>query len=232
MNDDFHLYLDSADLAELETCLPHPVVHGVTTNPTLLKRAGVGLAAVPGLLARCIELGARQVQAQVHSEHVDGMLEDARALLPHFDLGQLVIKIPATRQGLDAGARLIAQGVPVTWTAVYAPEQAHFAAQLGAAYAAPYLGRLEDAGSWWRGGRPPARGCLWPASARARPIFRCWGSAWAPSPFRRGSLPNCSIIRRHWRPRAASWPMHAPCPDRRHRIPIHTPCALHSRAKP
>eukprot|EP01036_Dinobryon_divergens_P053972 gene53972-72126_t len=86
MNDDFHLYLDSADLAELETCLPHPVVHGVTTNPTLLKRAGVGLAAVPGLLARCIELGARQVQAQVHSEHVDGMLEDARALLPHFDL--------------------------------------------------------------------------------------------------------------------------------------------------
>eukprot|EP01035_Chromulina_nebulosa_P038237 gene38237-51651_t len=147
MNDDFHLYLDSADLAELETCLPHPVVHGVTTNPTLLKRAGVGLAAVPGLLARCIELGARQVQAQVHSEHVDGMLEDARALLPHFDLGQLVIKIPATRQGLDAGARLIAQGVPVTWTAVYAPGQAHFAAQLGAAYAAPYLGRLEDAGT-------------------------------------------------------------------------------------
>jgi transaldolase len=34
----------------------------------------------------------------------------------------------------------------VTWTAVYAPEQAHFAAQLGAAYAAPYLGRLEDSG--------------------------------------------------------------------------------------
>ena len=36
--------------------------------------------------------------------------------------------------------------MPVTWTAVYAPEQAHFAAQLGAAYAAPYLGRLEDSG--------------------------------------------------------------------------------------
>jgi len=34
----------------------------------------------------------------------------------------------------------------VTYTAVYAPEQAHFAALLGAAYAAPYLGRLQDAG--------------------------------------------------------------------------------------
>jgi len=146
MSEDFHLYLDSADLTELKACLPHPVVHGVTTNPTLLQRAGIGRAEVPGLLKRCIELGARQVQAQVYSSEVDAMLEDAQALLPQFDSGQLVIKIPATRQGLDAGARLIARGVSVTFTAVYAPEQAHFAAQLGAAYAAPYLGRLDDSG--------------------------------------------------------------------------------------
>lgn len=143
---DFHLYIDSADIAQIEACLPHPVIHGVTTNPTLLRRAGVSRADVPGLLARCIERGARQVQAQVHSAEADGMLEDALDLLRHFDEGQLVVKIPATRQGLQAGAHLIAQGVPVTWTAVYALEQAHFAAQLGAAYAAPYLGRLNDSG--------------------------------------------------------------------------------------
>lgn len=143
---DFHLYIDSADIAQIETCLPHPVVHGVTTNPTLLRRAGVARADVAGLLARCIERGARQVQAQVYSAEADGMLEDALELLRHFDEGQLVVKIPATRQGLQAGAHLIAQGVPVTWTAVYALEQAHFAAQLGAAYAAPYLGRLNDSG--------------------------------------------------------------------------------------
>lgn len=143
---DFHLYIDSADIAQIEACLPHPVIHGVTTNPTLLRRAGVSRADVPGLLARCIERGARQVQAQVHSAEADGMLEDALELLRHFDEGQLVVKIPATRQGLQAGAHLIAQGVPVTWTAVYALEQAHFAAQLGAAYAAPYLGRLNDSG--------------------------------------------------------------------------------------
>ncbi|AVS87476.1 transaldolase [Paracidovorax avenae] len=143
---DFHLYIDSADIAQIEACLPHPVIHGVTTNPTLLRRAGVARAEVPGLLARCIERGARQVQAQVYSAEADGMLEDALGLLRHFDEGQLVVKIPATRQGLQAGAHLIAQGVPVTWTAVYALEQAHFSAQLGAAYAAPYLGRLNDSG--------------------------------------------------------------------------------------
>ena len=141
-----HLYLDSADMAELTTCLPHPVVHGVTTNPTLLKRAGVTRAALPALVLELLKLGARQVQAQVHAADVDGMLADARQLLAMGGPGQIVVKIPATRAGLQAGAQLSAKGVPVTYTAVYAAEQAHFAAQLGAAYAAPYLGRLQDAG--------------------------------------------------------------------------------------
>jgi transaldolase len=57
-----------------------------------------------------------------------------------------VAKIPATREGFRAGAKLSSEGVSVTYTAVYAPEQALFAAQLGAAYAAPYLGRLQDLG--------------------------------------------------------------------------------------
>lgn len=142
----FHLYLDSADLDELRRCLPHPVLHGVTTNPTLLKRAGVKRAELPGLLTRCLELGARQVQAQVQASETEPMLADAERLLRDFEPGQLVVKIPATRQGFAAGAVLGGRGVPVTYTAVYALEQAHFAAQLGAAYAAPYLGRLEDAG--------------------------------------------------------------------------------------
>jgi transaldolase len=143
----FHLYLDSADLSDLRACLPHPVIHGVTTNPTLLKRAGIGRAELPALLQTAIELGAKQVQAQVTAAQTDAMLEDAERLLRPFERGQLVVKIPATRDGLRAGAQLSARGVPVTYTAVYALEQAHFAAQLGAAYAAPYLGRLQDAGT-------------------------------------------------------------------------------------
>lgn len=142
----FHLYLDSAHLAELRTCLPHPAVHGVTTNPTLLKRAGVTRAGLPALVEQLLALGARQVQAQVHAADVEGMLAEAQSLLALAEPGRIVVKIPATRQGLQAGAQLSGKGVPVTYTAVYAVEQAHFAAQLGAAYAAPYLGRLQDAG--------------------------------------------------------------------------------------
>ena len=142
----FHLYLDSADLGELRKCMPHPVVYGVTTNPTILKRDGVTRATLPGFFEKVFKLGARQVQAQVQAATTDAMLEDAQTLLAGFDPGQVVIKIPATRDGLRAGAQLCAQGVPVTFTAVYALEQAHFAAQLGAAYAAPYFGKLEDVG--------------------------------------------------------------------------------------
>ena len=63
-----------------------------------------GGAGVPGLLQRCIELGARQVQAQVYSSEVDGMLEDARSLLPKFDAGQLVAIPTETVYGLAANA--------------------------------------------------------------------------------------------------------------------------------
>ena len=103
-------------------------------------------AALPGLFEKLFKLGVKQVQAQVHAAAADAMLEDARTLLAGFDPGQVVVKIPVTRDGLRAGADLIAHGVPVTFTAVYALEQAHFSAQLGATYAAPYFGKMDDVG--------------------------------------------------------------------------------------
>jgi transaldolase len=142
----FHLYLDSADLQKLRAQLPHPLVHGVTTNPTLIKRAGVPTEAVPALLRDILALGVKQVQVQVTSPDVPGMIDEARRLVDRLGAGKVVAKIPATREGFRAGAQLSAEGVPVTFTAVYAPEQVLFAGQLGAAYAAPYLGRLQDLG--------------------------------------------------------------------------------------
>lgn len=142
----FHLYLDSADIQKLRTQLPHPLVHGVTTNPTLLKRAGVSEAALPRLLQDILALGVKQVQAQVTTPDALGIVEEAHRLLKRVEPDRLVVKIPATREGFRAGAQLSAEGVPVTYTAVYSPEQVLFAAQMGATYAAPYLGKLMDLG--------------------------------------------------------------------------------------
>lgn len=145
-HDPMHLYLDSADLEQLREGLDSPVVYGVTTNPTLLRRANLSRATLPGFVSSVLELGARAVQVQVWSQDASGILRDAHEFLEYGPRGAIVPKIPATRDGLKAAARLSADGVPVTLTAVYALEQALFASQLNVAYAAPYLGRLEDSG--------------------------------------------------------------------------------------
>ena len=141
-----HLYIDSADVGDLGGILPHPLVYGVTTNPTLLRRAGVAADQMSALLDQLRTWGARAIHVQVSSADESGMLRDAEQAISLAERGLVVVKIPATREGFAAGSRLSARGVPVTYTAVYEPEQAAFAAMAGAAYAAPYLGRMTDQG--------------------------------------------------------------------------------------
>ena len=142
-----HLHIDSADAGDLAAILPHPLVFGVTTNPTLLRRAGLSADRLPALLERLQAWGVRAVHIQVASADEAGIQRDAeQAIALADDPGWVVVKIPATRQGFAAGSRLSARGVPGTYTAVYEPEQAAFAAMSGAAYVAPYLGRLTDQG--------------------------------------------------------------------------------------
>ena len=139
----FHLYIDSADYQEICKCIPHPVVYGVTTNPTLMSRAGLTRDNLPQFVQSVFDLGAEKIQVQVQSSDPGEMIKDALNFNKMVGF-PLVVKIPATRSGFIAGKELISMGFEVTFTAVYTPEQAHFAAVLGATYAAPYLGRLED----------------------------------------------------------------------------------------
>ena len=51
IHEPMHLYLDSADLEQLRDGLESPVVYGVTTNPTLLRRANLTRASLPGFVS-------------------------------------------------------------------------------------------------------------------------------------------------------------------------------------
>ncbi len=141
-----HLYLDSADLTLLEEALQSPIVYGVTTNPSILRRDKISKASLPKFVEKVLNMGARAVQVQVWQQDSAGMVADALEFLKYGEAGSIVPKIPATREGLKATAKLARDGIPVTLTAAYALEQALWATQLGVAYVAPYLGRLEDAG--------------------------------------------------------------------------------------
>lgn len=144
MSRETRLYVDSADVDLVSALLGDSLVHGVTTNPTILERAGVSVADIPRLYSRWAAEGAREIFFQAWGETTDDMLRSAAGIA---ELGPpVVVKVPATRVGFASATALVAQGVRVLVTAVYSPAQALAAASIGARYIAPYLGRLNDTG--------------------------------------------------------------------------------------
>lgn len=142
-----HLLLDSADPAEWRRWLPSGLFQGITTNPTLLRRAGqpCSLTNLEALAAEALALGARELHLQCWGADADAATACGLALA-RLDPARVLVKVPVTREGAETARRLIAEGVAVTFTACYAVHQVLIAAALGARYIAPYLGRINDAG--------------------------------------------------------------------------------------
>lgn len=139
-------FIDSADLNAWKDWMPSGMFFGMTTNPLLLERAGQActLARLETLATTAVGLGASEIHIQTWGATTSEMVgtgERIAALDSH-----VVVKVPFTRDGATAAATLIARGVPVTMTGLYARHQAGAAMALGAAYAAPYLGRIEEEG--------------------------------------------------------------------------------------
>lgn len=137
------LYVDSADVDAVAPLLAGSLVHGVTTNPTILDRAGRTVRDIPELYARWVDEGAREVFFQAWGDAA-GLERTAREILALGD--RAVVKVPATRDGFSLGARLAREGAAVLLTAVHTPAQALAGASCGIRYLAAYLGRMRDAG--------------------------------------------------------------------------------------
>lgn len=140
------IFVDSADANAIKTALAYGYVYGVTTNPTLLRRAGVRADQVPQLVEHAFEHGAHEVQVQTYSLDEMSMVRQGKQLAA-IHPGRVVIKIPATAAGYAAAPHLVAQDIRVTLTAVYTNRQALLAQSVGASYIAVYLGRMRDAGN-------------------------------------------------------------------------------------
>lgn len=137
-------YADSADVDAVTELLASGLVHGVTTNPTILERGGRSVSDLADLYARWDSEGAREIFFQSWGTTTEELLAHANDILA---LGSLaVVKVPATRVGFAAASALARGGARVLLTAVYSDAQALAAATIGVRYIAPYLGRLNDAG--------------------------------------------------------------------------------------
>jgi len=149
------LFLDSADRTQWQTWLPTGLFYGVTTNPLLLERAGepCTLPHLHSLAQEALSYGIEELQLQTWGTTVAEMVQRGVALAtdPNDGFGltfhpKIVIKVPMTPLGIQAAQQLQGEGIPITLTAVYAPQQVALALALGVAYVAPYLGRIQDLG--------------------------------------------------------------------------------------
>ncbi|KTS04712.1 transaldolase family protein [Microbacterium testaceum] len=138
------LYLDGAERSELEPLLATGLFAGVTTNPTILDRAGLTGDDVESLLAWSRDRGVGTFFAQATGEDLPELRRSATRLAT---LGSdVVVKLCATVEGLTVGRELTRSGSRILITAVYHPMQMALADAAGAEFIAPYVGRATDRG--------------------------------------------------------------------------------------
>ena len=138
------LYLDTADRSAIESFLSTGLFTGVTTNPVILRTAGLDPSRA-GEVYRCaVAAGAPEVFFQTFGGAVGDQVEQG---LRYRELGpEVVVKVAASRLGATACAELSAHGVPTLLTALHSAKQTLIAVAAGARYIAPYLPEMNAAG--------------------------------------------------------------------------------------
>lgn len=135
------IFIDSAELGELRALAPTGLVDGVTTNPSLIAKAGGDFFET--LRAIC-ETVPGPVSAEVVAQDYETMLTEGRKL--RAVAANIAVKAPLTPEGLRACKTLSEEGHPVNVTLCFSAVQALLAAKAGATYISPFLGRLDDGG--------------------------------------------------------------------------------------
>lgn len=135
--------IDSASPEAVKKILEYYPAEGVTTNPTIICRENCDLKKM--LLEMREVIGGRMLHVQTMQTEAGEMVKEAKALYALLG-GEFYVKLPANPEGLKACRILKGEGIGVTVTAVFAPQQALLAARAGADFVAPYVNKLDDVG--------------------------------------------------------------------------------------
>lgn len=133
-------FVDTADIADIRELASLGLLDGVTTNPTLIMKAG---RPIRDVIAEICGIVDGPVSAEVAATDLDGMLREAEilsAIAPN-----VAIKVPLTWDGLKACRALTGKGRMVNVTLCFTACQALLAAKAGATFISPFIGRLDDA---------------------------------------------------------------------------------------
>jgi transaldolase len=152
------LFIDSAILKDIEQFFSWGIGEGITTNPSLMKKA-VDAGAAENLKSYIIQIlkAAKNtpVSLEVTETTAKGMIKQGRNIYKLFKpYGNVYVKIPVNPafepsdknhlDGIKAIKKLVKDGIPINCTLIFTPEQAHLAAKAGASFVSPFAGRVDD----------------------------------------------------------------------------------------
>jgi transaldolase len=132
-------FIDTANVQEIRDAAALGILDGVTTNPSLVAKEGRDFSSV---LREIASLVNGPISAEVTAQDRDGMLRQGRDYARIHP--NVVIKVPLTKEGLQACKTLRAEGTNVNVTLCFSPSQALLAAKCDATYISPFIGRLDD----------------------------------------------------------------------------------------
>ena len=136
------IFLDTANVEEIRQGARLGVVSGVTTNPSLMAKEGT--ADYEAVVKEICSIIPGPVSAEVVAEGTEAMIKEARKIAAWAP--NVVIKIPATAEGLEVTSALAKEKIKVNFTLCFSLNQALLGALAGAAFVSPFVGRLDDAG--------------------------------------------------------------------------------------
>lgn len=134
-------FIDTANIEEIREINSWGVLSGVTTNPSLIAKSG---GVFEDVIKEISDIVDGDISAEVISTDLDGMLKEARELAKISK--NIVIKIPMIEEGLKAVSILSKEGIRTNVTLVFSVSQALLAANAGATFVSPFMGRLDDIG--------------------------------------------------------------------------------------
>ncbi|MCE2741558.1 MAG: CBS domain-containing protein [Sphingobacteriales bacterium] len=138
------LYLDSANLKEIEEGFKLGFLNGLTTTPTFMQREGI--TDIDGMIVKLSKM-VPVLQIEALGDTAEDVLKEAqRQLALGLDPKKTVFKIPVSLEGVRACKLLRNEGLLVNVHLVYTLQQAYMAMQAGATYVCPLVGRLQDQG--------------------------------------------------------------------------------------
>ena len=134
-------FIDTANVEDIRKANDMGVICGVTTNPSLIAKEGRDFNEVIKEITTIVD-GPISGEVKATTVDAEGMIAEGREIAKIHP--NRVVKIPMTVEGLKATKVLSSEGIPVNVTLIFSANQAILAANAGAAYVSPFLGRLDD----------------------------------------------------------------------------------------